>query len=961
MPDAASRKPVYESPAFADQSILLEVPSDLSFDGRFEPHRLVVTHKNVAALADSEPPAVKCQVALDEVEAFRASPGLGSGMLQARVAGSWVDLVRYSNSRAHQFVKLANRLEEFRTSAELDTELGEEDACRCPSCGLLLGFAGDVCPRCINRGAVASRVWELMRPYRWPTVVICLLVLLGVIVDLTPPKLQEYLVDHVLRVGPGDLNGDDLVGILLLLVGTLASTRVVLALVNTLKGVLANRVGTAMTSELRGRMVAKLHSLPVDHYDRYPVGVLMSRVAHDTEALYGLIHQFTSGFLLQIVQVVGVGVMLFTLNAKLALWTLIPMPLVLYGSWFFWRFVYPKHYRYWDSASKQAGTLAGMLSGIRVVKAFAQEEREFQRFQKTSRALQESRLEVEVSASFFSAGMQLVFSLGGLIVWFVGGKDVLGGEMSLGALMAFLAYLTIFYAPLTTLAQLTTWLTSFLTASQRVFELLDTPNRIADAENPVRLPDMKGRIRFDNVTFGYDRHRPVLKNFSLVVPAGQTLGVVGRSGSGKTTLVNLLCRFYDTDSGQVSIDGRDVRQLAREDLRRQVGVVLQEPFLFRGTVWENLLYGRPEAAIEEALAAARGANAHDFIMRLQLGYDTPLGERGAGLSGGEKQRLSIARALLYDPRILILDEATSSVDTESEKAIQDALAVLTRGRTTIAIAHRLSTLRNADRILVMENGKLLEDGAHEELLALDGLYARLVRIQTQVTADADLVEAEAAPAARSARLSFAGSSASRQRFREQRSGDESKTEGGTENRERRTENRARLGDFAPRWLGPDNASLGQGEYGSLELRIGDDLYRGLFAVRALPASCPDKYISLRYADEEGQDHEAGMIRDLGEWPAAIQGLVAGALARHYFVREIEAIESIVAQYGLLTFRVLTDRGPAEFTLRASHTNVQDYAAEGKLLIDVDDNRFLVRDVDALPRKQQALFRRHVYW
>src|SRR5205085_8095435 len=259
--------------------------------------------------------------------------------------------------------------------------------------------------------------------------------------ELAPPKLQQYLVDHVLQAGAGDGTADLLV-VLLLIVGSLAGTRLLLALVNAWKGILANRVGTAMTSALRSRMVDQLQKLSVDFYDRQPVGVLMSRVAHDTEALYGFIHQFTSGFLLQILQLVGVGVMLFTLNARLALWTLIPMPLVLYGSWFFWRYVYPKYYRYWDSASKQAGALAGMLSGIRVVKAFAQEAREFERFQKTSNSLRQSRLGVELSSSTFSAAMQLIFSLGGLIVWYIGGRVVLHGQMTLGSLMAFLAYLT---------------------------------------------------------------------------------------------------------------------------------------------------------------------------------------------------------------------------------------------------------------------------------------------------------------------------------------------------------------------------------------------------------------------------------------------------------------------------------------------------------------------------------------
>jgi ATP-binding cassette subfamily B protein len=934
--------------------VLFATSTDLSADGRPQRQWLILRGRQLVLLSDGETPKVLRMLALDEAETFRANTGVGSGFLQARVGGVWVDVVRYSNSLAGRFVKLAARLEEMCASGAFRARPEDEiDDRRCGGCGLALSFAGDVCPRCIDRGAVLGRVWGLLRPHRGGVLAVCLLILLGVSLELAPPKLQQYLVDHVLQTDARGGQAADLLAALLAIVGALAGTRVLLALVNGIKGALANRVGTAMTSDLRGRMVEKLQMLSVDYYDRHPVGVLMSRVAHDTEALYGLIHQLTGGLLLQTLQLVGVGVMLFTLNAKLALWTLVPMPLVLYGSWFFWRHVFPRYHRYWDSASKQAGALAGMLSGIRVVKAFAQEGREYRRFQAASDSLRQSRLEVEGAASAFSAVMQLVFSLGGLIVWFVGGRDVLGGEMSLGGLMAFLAYLAMFYTPLSTLAQLTTWLTSFLTASQRVFELLDTTPRVAESNGPAELPPLRGSIRFEGVTFGYDRNHPVLKNFNLHIRPGEMVGIVGRSGSGKTTLVNLICRFYDTDEGRVTLDGHDVRQLPRAYLRSQVGVVLQEPFLFRGTVWENLVYGRPNAAPEEALASSKGANAHDFIMRLPWAYDTPLGERGAGLSGGERQRLSIARCLLYDPRILILDEATSSVDPESERAIQEALAVLTRGRTTIAIAHRLSTLRHANRILVLNRGKLIEQGSHEELLALDGTYARLVRIQTEVSAE-PTVDGLVLAGRSAARAESSGREAVRRsRPRSTSSGDAWQAE------EKRVD--VATAPFAPRWLTPEQTRLQLGERDTLQVAVESDLYDGVFAVRALPVTCPDQFLSLRYADADGQEYEIGLIRDLAAWPDAERGLVEQALARRYFVRAITAIERIELKYGLLTFEVQTDRGPVCFTMRNSHSQAQDYGPAGKLLCDVDDNRYLVPDVDALPRRQHLLFRRYIFW
>ncbi len=291
-----------------------------------------------------------------------------------------------------------------------------------------------------------------------------------------------------------------------------------------------------------------------------------------------------------------------------------------------------------------------------------------------------------------------------------------------------------FYAPISALSMFSNWVTGFLSGGQRIFEILDSSSSLPEAANPVRLPGIRGAVEFRNVTFGYDPYTPVIKGVSFSIEPGQFVGIVGKSGSGKTSIVNLICRFYDVQQGQVLIDGTDVRDLNQSALQRQVGLVLQDPFLFRGTIAENIAYGRPDASLIDIMDAARAANAHEFITRRAAAYDTRLGENGAGLSGGERQRISIARALLCNPRILILDEATSSVDTESEQEIQKALAHLCKGRTTIAIAHRLSTLKNSDRIVVVDDGRVAECGTHDELMAMEnGIYHKLVRIQTELT------------------------------------------------------------------------------------------------------------------------------------------------------------------------------------------------------------------------------------
>jgi ATP-binding cassette, subfamily B, bacterial len=371
---------------------------------------------------------------------------------------------------------------------------------------------------------------------------------------------------------------------------------------------------------------------------------------------------------------------------------------------------------------------------------------------------------------------------------------------------------------------------------------------------------------------------------------------------------------------------------AKGNLRRHVGVVLQEPFLFRGTICDNLLYGRPDASTIEAITASRAAQAHDFILRSPLGYDTWLGERGAGLSGGERQRVSIARALLYDPKVLILDEATSSVDTESEKSIQEAIRVLARGRTTIAIAHRLSTLRDSDRIFVFDQGRLIEQGMHNELMRLDGKYAKLVKIQSQI--------------ARNTQFEAALNSAD-----DVVEGPEKSQEPGTEPTE---------ADFAPLWVEPDSARFREGTFKTLEVELPDGIvHRSVFAVRCFPATRPDDFISLRTWDKDGHEHEIGIVRHLDKWSLDQQELLRAALARRYFLRRITSIEDMKLEQGYLNFRVTTDQGPTQFTMR--WTQSQEFGERGKVLLDVEDNRFLVPDTDKLPQRERELLQRYVYW
>lgn len=967
--------------------ILLSTSSDVSLDGDNCRNWLIVTADHFSVVTETSPvcqhltadsatsvnsgPSLVRALPVSEVKGVRTWSGLGSGVLQVRTDESWVDLVRYSNAQAERFHKVSRKLDAFCTGGDLIVHEDEPlDAHRCSGCGLRLSSVTETCPRCIHRTQILARVWDILRPQFGWSLVLCLLTLVGVAAELVPPKLQQYLVDHVLGEHAAGAPQSEFLQALLLVVLALAGSRVILSVVGVFKGRLATLIGASLTHRLRGEMVQKLQKLAIAYYDRHQAGALMSRVAYDSEVLHGLVHQLTGGFLLQILQLVGVGAMLVWLNPRLAFYTLIPVPLVFLGTWYFWQHVYPRYYRLWDSSAKQIAALSGMLSGIRVVKAFAQENREFERFQKSSTYMRDSRLWVENATSVYSAAMQLVFSLGGLIVWYVGGRDVIGRDMTLGSLIAFLAYLAMFYAPLATLSNFTTWLTSFLTGSKRVLELLDTPLTVAEAEKPEAWTDIHGEIRFRNVTFGYDRHQPVLQNVSFDVRPGEMVGIVGRSGSGKTTLVNLLGRFYDVQEGCIQVDGHDLKQISLESLRKNIGIVFQDSFLFRGRIWDNLAYGRPETTIEEGLAAARAAGAHDFICRASLGYETLLGEQGAGLSGGEKQRLSIARTLLYDPRILVLDEATSNIDAEAERAIQQALEVLVKGRTTIAIAHRLSTLRNADRIIVFDRGRLIEQGSHAELLKSDGVYSRLVKIQTQISKDPTVDKLVV-------HNTEDESGVNQQEMDE--SGDISIVSPGAAT-PLSAEQTAAARQHELVWLSPSNCSVRLGCFNELlvqrtDLR-GDSVVstekdsepagdrrtlRGGFIVATFPASHPESYLSVRAWDEKGDETEIGLIRTLNDFPEEVRQLIRASLKRRYLLRRIERIHDMKLAHGFLEFDTQTDRGREKFTMRWSQSNVQEFGETGRLISDTEDNRYVVHDVEKLPAPDRQKFRQHIYW
>jgi len=703
---------------------LIRLTADFGPDGGFGSRDLVVTREAVQVLEPSG--ALAFQMPIAEILTARNEPLVGGGRLEITAKnGDILPVVTYSQTVAARFSEAARGIEQLAKGEPFQINLKEERT-HCPKCNRILPEKDGICPACVNRSKTMWRIAQFLTPYKKQAATLALLSLMTTGLSLAPPLIQRNLINRVL------LPPHSHPGLLLPLMGAWLALLVAGVGVQIWTGRTIAFLGGNIAADLRAQLYRSIEFLQLNYFDKKQVGAITSRVTQDTDRVWGFLTEGVPYFLINGLLLFGIAGFLLTVNWKLTLCILAPVPVVVAIGGFFWKSVAQLFTRVGQKWARFHIHLNESLTGIRVVKAFAQEDYENAKFAVRNAELRDAGIAGDTRWFTIFGAMSLFVGMGALINWAVGGWMVYKGQMNFGDFYLFNAYLALIYGPLAWFAQVNNWFSRAMAGAERIFEVMDTEKEnYALAEIPHHA--IQGEVAFDNVRFGYDKSNPVIKGLTFTAKPGEMIGLVGKSGAGKSTTINLLCRFYEPDAGTLKIDGIDYTQMSLQDMRRQIGIVLQEPFLFNGTVAENIAYGKPSASFEEIMEAALAANAHSFILAKPDGYDTMVGERGAKLSGGERQRVSIARAILHDPRILILDEATSAVDVETEKQIQEAIGRLIKGRTTFAIAHRLSTLRNADRLIVLDGGKISEMGTHAELMEKKGDFFKLVETQSQVT------------------------------------------------------------------------------------------------------------------------------------------------------------------------------------------------------------------------------------
>ena len=681
---------------------------------------------------------------LQKIETLEIIRDISGGTLLGVVDGVQTRLCQFSNSRMNEMERLKRNFGKVKKEETLKEEdiVGKKKHECCPKCGTLYpDQERKICPKCMDKKSLFMRMMKYFLKYKLQLGIMFVCYLLTGALNLVWPYLSgTFLYDRVLARDPqivawAESFGGRFTMILGFAVFAMVVTKILIQAIGMLHGAMTARIVPEVVAEMKEEIFNSMGKLSISFYNSRQTGALMTRVLDDAGQVTGFFVDGLPYLFTNVFTIIATAVVMFSINPLLAFAALFLLPFLTFQSYRMlprlWTF-YGKRHR----ASRRLNSqLNDSITGARVVKAFGQQEQELNRLGKANKGVRDAELDVMKYDNKFNALYSVVENVISFLVWGVGSAMILSGtNMEFGMLVTFVGYVTQLKGPLDFMSHVFRWMTDCLNSAQRIFEIIDAVPEVKEAVNPIRPEKIEGKIELSHVTFGYEPHKPVLKDVTFTVEAGKMLGIVGRSGAGKSTLVNLISRLYDVNEGTIKIDGIDIKQMGFKELRSSIAMVSQETYIFMGTVAENIAYARPDATKKEIIEAAMQASAHDFICKMPQGYDTMIGSSGRSLSGGEKQRISMARAILANPRILILDEATSAVDTETELAIQESLEHLVQGRTTLSIAHRLSTLRNADSLIVIDNGSVTEEGTHAELIEKKGTFHKLMELQTKALA-----------------------------------------------------------------------------------------------------------------------------------------------------------------------------------------------------------------------------------